>query len=65
MDIWHDRKRIRSGGGELSLATQKAIERVIERVKKEKISWYRAAKEEGVSLTTVYKAKRALREGKR
>lgn len=47
----------------MSLATQKAIERVIERVKKEKISWYRAAKEEGVSLTTIYKVKRALRDG--
>lgn len=49
----------------MSLATQKAIERIFERVKKEKISYYRAAKEEGVSLTTVYKAKRSLREGKR
>lgn len=65
MDIWHERKRIRSGGGNVSLATQKAIERVIERVKKEKISWYRAAKEEGVSLTTIYKAKRALKDGER
>ncbi len=65
MDIWHERKRIRSGGGNVSLATQKAIERIFERVKKEKISYYRAAKEEGVSLTTAYKAKRSLREGKR
>lgn len=44
----------------MALATQKAIKRVIERVRKEKISWYRAAKEEGVSLATIYNYRRSL-----
>ena len=46
----------------MSLATQEAIKRIFDRVKREKISYYRAAKEEGVSFTTIYKAKKAAQE---
>lgn len=48
----------------MSLATQRAFNRCVERVKKEKISWYRAAKDEGISLSTVYRLKRKMRESK-
>lgn len=44
----------------MSIATKEAVKHAIDRVKKEKISWYRAAKLEGVSLATIYKAKKKL-----
>lgn len=42
----------------MSLATQKAFERCAARVKKEKITWEQAAKEEGLSITTAYRLKK-------
>lgn len=46
----------------MSLATQAAVKQAIERVKREGVSWYRAAKDAGVSLSTIYLVKRKLKE---
>lgn len=48
----------------MSLATKEAILRAYERVKRDKISFYKAAKLENVSLRTIYRFTKEMKKRK-